>query len=291
MVGLEGGAMGVETRRLERAAESLNRAGVAPEPGTIGLVLGSGLKAFGDRVEDAVEVPFADVAEWPSPRVAGHGGALRIGRLGSGVRVACLTGRVHAYEGHDAATVVRPVRTLRMLGVDTFLLTNAAGGVDPSFAAGDLMVLSDHLNLTGLTPLLGDHEPALGERFPDMTAIYDPQLRDLLHRLDGALRSGVYAGNLGPAYETPAEVRMAARLGAHAVGMSTVLESMALHAMATRVVGLSLISNAGAGLSDQKLSHDEVVAAGDAAQPRLVNLVERFCAAVHGDPAGAAGLA
>ena len=166
-----------------------------------------------------------DVPGWPAPQVEGHGGSLVVGDLG-GARVACLTGRVHLYEGWQPAEVVRAVRTLRHWGAGTFLLTNAAGGVNADFAAGDLMVVTDHLNLTGCSPLVGRAEPALGPRFSDQSAVYSPGLREVLLGADDDLRLGVYAGLPGPSYETPAEVRMLRTLGADAVGMSTVQECL-----------------------------------------------------------------
>jgi purine-nucleoside phosphorylase len=242
----------------------------------LGLVLGSGLKDFARTVQAPIEVPFADVPGWPKPRVEGHGGALVVGTVG-GVPVACLTGRVHLYEGWLPAEVVRAVRTLRRGGVPDFLLTNAAGGIADDLSAGDLMLLTDHLNLTGTSPLLGLHEPAFGPRFPDQSHVYAPKLRTVLQQCGVRLRPGVYAGLLGPSYETPAEVRMLKSLGADAVGMSTVHEAMALNAMGAGVAGLSLVTNLAAGIADQVLSHDEVVAAGASAAATLTALVTEFC--------------
>lgn len=241
-----------------------------------GLVLGSGLKDFAAKLQDPVEVPFAEIPHWPVPKVMGHGASLVIGRVGAAA-VACLTGRVHLYEGWTPADVVRPVRTLRLLGVAAFLLTNAAGGIGDDMAAGDLMVIKDHLNLTGCSPLTGPHEPAFGPRFPDQSRIYGQPLRAILQQCGTRLRPGVYAGLLGPSYETPAEVRMLRTLGADAVGMSTVHEAIALNAMGAEVAGLSLITNLAAGLGDAPLSHDEVVAAGKQAQATLVQLITEFC--------------
>lgn len=242
----------------------------------LGLVLGSGLKQFAETVREPIEVPFADVPGWPRPRVEGHGGALVVGTV-AGTPVACLTGRVHLYEGWSPAEVVRAVRTLRRCGVPDFLLTNAAGGIGDDLSAGDLMLLTDHLNLTGTTPLLGMHEPAFGPRFPDQSHVYAPKLRAVLQQCGVRLRPGVYAGLLGPSYETPAEVRMLKALGADAVGMSTVHEAMALNAMGASVAGLSLVTNLAAGIADQVLSHDEVVAAGAQAAETLSALVTEFC--------------
>lgn len=240
------------------------------------IVLGSGLKDFAQQVQEATVVPFGEVPGWPVPKVEGHGGTLVVGKV-AGTPIACLTGRVHLYEGWRSAEVVRAVRTLRHLGVLSFLLTNAAGGIGDDMAAGDLMVLTDHLNLTGDSPLIGPHEPAFGPRFPDQTRVYAPRLRKLLQQCGARLRPGVYAGLLGPSYETPAEVRMLKGLGADAVGMSTVHEAMALNAMGAEVAGLSLVTNLAAGIADAPLSHDEVVAAGKQAASTLTSLVTEFC--------------
>lgn len=267
-----------EAEVVQRAAAAL-RERLGPTRVTslrLGLVLGSGLKDFARQVEDAVSVPFAEIPGWPVPHVEGHGGALVVGTV-AGTPVACLSGRVHLYEGWQPAEVVRAVRTLRVCGVPDFLLTNAAGGIADDLSAGDLMLLVDHLNLTGRSPLIGPHEPAFGPRFPDQTRVYAPALRGLLEQCGARLRRGVYAGLLGPSYETPAEVRMLQTLGADAVGMSTVHEAIALNAMGARVAGLSLVTNLAAGLGDQVLSHDEVVAAGKAAAATLTALVTEFC--------------
>lgn len=242
----------------------------------LAIVLGSGLKEFSRELREPVEVPFGEVPGWPVPKVEGHGGSLVVGTV-AGTPIACLTGRVHLYEGWRPVEVVRVVRTLRHLGVPSFLLTNAAGGIGDDMAAGDLMVLTDHLNLTGMSPLIGPHEPAFGPRFPDQTRVYAPRLRKLLQQCGARLRPGIYAGLLGPSYETPAEVRMLKTLGADAVGMSTVHEAIALNAMGAEVAGLSLVTNLAAGIGDAPLSHDEVVAAGKQAQAALTALVTGFC--------------
>jgi purine-nucleoside phosphorylase len=264
-----------ETARVD-AAVSFLRARVG-EPARLGLVLGSGLRDFAKELEGRTEVAMTAVPGWPSPRVEGHGGSLVAGELG-GLRVFCLTGRVHLYEGFSPAEVVRAVRTLARLGVDTVVLTNAAGGIAEGLLPGDLMVLRDHLNLTGCSPLVGPAEPALGPRFPDQSAVYDRELASVLRAVDAGLREGVYAGLLGPSYETPAEVRMLRVLGADAVGMSTVAEAIALNALGVRVAAVSLISNLAAGISSRPLAHDEVVEAGRRASGRLAALLTGFCA-------------
>ncbi|MGE3174186.1 MAG: purine-nucleoside phosphorylase [Planctomycetota bacterium] len=270
-------AMG-EVARIDAAAAFLRQRLGADRCAALqlGMVLGSGLKDFRQQLGDATEIPFASVPEWPAPQVEGHGGALVVGVVADRP-VACLTGRVHLYEGWTPREVVRAVRTLRRLGVGSFLLTNAAGGISDSLSAGDLMVLTDHLNLTGGSPLIGAHEPALGPRFPDQSQVYDPRLQALLHDCGSGLQRGVYAGLLGPSYETPAEVRMLRALGADAVGMSTVHEAIALRATGARIGALSLISNLAAGIADSPLNHDEVLAAGRQAAAALTELVVAFC--------------
>lgn len=269
--------MSAETELVTAAAAHLRAAhGEHLAQCRLGLVLGSGLRDFAAQLQQHIEVPFAEVPGWPVPKVQGHGGALVLGSI-AGTKIACLTGRVHLYEGWRPAEVVRAVRTLRHLGVPAFLLTNAAGGIADDMAAGDLMVLRDHLNLTGCSPLIGEHEPALGPRFPDQSHVYCPQLQQLLAGCGARVRPGVYAGLLGPSYETPAEVRMCKALGADAVGMSTVHEAIALNAMGAKIAGLSLITNLAAGIGDTPLSHDEVVAAGQHAADTLTILVTEFC--------------
>jgi purine-nucleoside phosphorylase len=200
----------------------------------------------------------------------------------AGTPVVMLQGRFHLYEGNDPGLVVQPVLLFRRLGAGIVLLTNAAGGVDPGFGPGTLMVISDHLNLTGRTPLLGPNADPIGPRFPDLTDAWSPHLREALHAAGAAervtLEDGVYAGLLGPQYETPAEVRMLRTLGADAVGMSTVLECIAARWCGLEVCGVSLVTNAGAGYSGRPLSHEDVLAAGAEAGPRLARVIRRFVA-------------
>jgi purine-nucleoside phosphorylase len=266
-----------ERERVEHAADYLRvRLGATLGSVRLGIVLGSGLHEFAATLANAVVVPFPDIPGWPVPLVAGHGCSLVVGSAG-GTPVACLAGRVHLYEGWSPSEVVRAVRTLRLCGVPAFLLTNAAGGVADDMAPGDLMLLRDHLNLTGCSPLVGPHEPRFGPRFPDQTRVWSPRLANLLNASGAGLRPGVYAGLLGPSYETPAEVRMCQRLGADAVGMSTVHEAIALNAMGAEIAGMSLITNLAAGIADHPLAHEEVVAAGARAATTLTALVTEFC--------------
>jgi purine-nucleoside phosphorylase len=247
----------------------------------LGIVLGSGLGGLADDLEDSVAIAFADLPGWPAATAPGHVGRLLLGRLG-GTPVVMLQGRFHVYEGNDPGLVIQPVLLFRKLGAEIVVLTNAAGGVDPAFGPGTLMVISDHLNLTGRTPLLGPNADQIGPRFQDLTDAWSPRLRVALHAAGEAegvpLAEGVYAGLLGPQYETPAEVRMLRTLGADAVGMSTVLECIAARWAGLEVCGVSLVTNAGAGYSGVPLSHDEVMAAGAEAGPRLARVIRRFVA-------------
>jgi purine-nucleoside phosphorylase len=245
----------------------------------VGLVLGSGLGGLADALSDVTAIPFDQLPGWPAASAPGHAGRLLLGRL-EGVPVACLQGRLHLYEGLDARKVVEPVLLLGRLGAGVIVLTNAAGGVNPAYRAGTLMVIRDHLNLTGRNPLLGPNDEALGTRFPDLTDVWEPELRKGLHAAGSAagvaLEEGVYAGLLGPTYETPAEVRMLRTLGADAVGMSTVMEAIAARWAGLRVCGVSLVTNPGAGISDHPLTHAEVLVAANAAGPRLAGVLRGF---------------
>jgi purine-nucleoside phosphorylase len=247
----------------------------------VGIVLGSGLGGLADELDDATAIPFAELPGWPAATAPGHVGRLLLGRLGR-TPVVMLQGRFHLYEGNDPGLVVEPVLLFGRLGAKTVVLTNAAGGVDPSYGPGTLMVIADHLNLTGRTPLLGPNADAVGPRFPDLTNAWSPTLRDALHaagRAEGVdLVEGVYAGLLGPQYETPSEVRMLRTLGADAVGMSTVLECIAARWAGLEVCGVSLVTNAGAGYSGEPLTHAEVLAAGEEAGPRLARVIRRLVA-------------
>lgn len=242
----------------------------------IAIVLGSGLGYLADRLTEAVRIAYGDIPGFHVPTVAGHGGHLVAGNL-AGVPVLVQSGRFHGYEGHAPATVALPVRVFAELGAATLILTNAAGGVRRTFHAGELMLIADHLNLTGRNPLTG---PALAgeERFPDMSDPYDRELRALARTVAQErgipLSEGVYAGLAGPSYETPAEVRMLERLGADAVGMSTVLEVIAARARGMRCLGISTITNLASGISPHPLSHAEVMAAADQVKEPLGALVQ-----------------
>lgn len=251
-------ASSVVTRLDETVRAVRAKATLAPK---VGVVLGSGLGAFADELADLVKVPYAELPHLPASNVIGHAGNLCFGRVDD-VPVVCMQGRVHLYEGHPIWQVVHGVRVMARLGVSCVLLTNAAGGLADGWAAGDLMIVTDHLNLMYHHPLVGPNDDALGTRFPDMTNAYDAELRAGLEEVaraeNIALRQGVYAGLLGPSYETPAEIRMLKILGAQAVGMSTVPEVIALRHMRMRVAALSCITNLAAGIGKGELDHKEV---------------------------------
>jgi purine-nucleoside phosphorylase len=240
------------------------------------VVLGSGLGGFADAVEHAVELPYAEIPGWPVSTAIGHAGTLVLGEL-AGVPVAVMKGRAHLYEGVPAAKVVFGVRVLGSLGIESLVLTNACGGIDPSVAPGTLVAVSDHLNLQGTSPLVGPNDDALGPRFPDMTDAYDPTYRALAReaaeRLGIPLGEGVYAAWLGPAFETPAEIRMLRTLGADLVGMSTVPEVLAARHMGIRCLALACVTNAAAGVLPEPIDHERVLEVGARAAGDLVALL------------------
>jgi purine-nucleoside phosphorylase len=252
------------------------------ESPVLAIVLGSGLGGLADRLDDVASVPYAEIPGFPLVTVAGHRGAVLLGRLG-GRRVVALAGRLHLYEGHSSALAAFPVRVVRALGARTLFVSNAAGSIRERLPAGTLMVITDHLNLTFRNPLIG---PAESEepRFPDMSEPYDRQLVARLHAcgddIGEALQDGVYCGLLGPSYETPAEIRMARALGADAVGMSTVPEVVVARALGMRVAGVSCITNVAAGGSSHPLSHLEVLDVAARTAARFERLVERFVASL-----------
>ena len=253
---------------------------------TAGIVLGSGLGGLADVVEDPVAIPFDELPGWPEATAPGHAGRLLLGRIGS-TPVVLLQGRFHLYEGNDPGLVVQPVLLFRRLGARVVVLTNAAGGVHPEYGPGTLMIISDHINLTGRTPLIGANADEVGERFPDLVNAWSARLRERLRTAgrdeDVPLEEGIYAGLLGPQYETPAEVRMLRALGADAVGMSTVLECIAARWARLEVCGVSLVTNAGAGYTGEPLTHEEVLAAGNEAGPRLARVIRRFVEGLSGE--------
>lgn len=238
--------------------------------GRIAIVLGSGLSEVASSLLRVDPIPYAALDGMAVPTAGSHEGAVYAGEL-NGIPTLIFAGRLHLYEGHPVHIVVQPVRLAAAAGCDTIILTNAAGGIDPALEVGSFALISDHLNLTGSNPLLGHEDP--NARFLDLTEVYDSSLRDLARSVDGSLHEAVYAGLLGPVYETPAEIRMLRTLGADLVGMSTVLEAIEARRLGLRVLGLSLVTNTAAGLSESKLDHAEVSATGRAASTRLEELL------------------
>jgi purine-nucleoside phosphorylase len=251
------------------------------------IILGSGLGGLGAKIENAVRIPFAKIPGFPEVTVVGHEGSVIVGTLGD-CEVVALSGRFHVYEGHPPALAGFPVRVLHAFGARELFVSNAAGGISTSLAAGDLMVITDHLNLTAMNPLIGPAQK--GEtRFTDMTNAYDPALRAGLHAAAGklgfALKEGIYAGLQGPSYETRAEIRMLQKLGADAVGMSTVPEVIVARALGMRVAGVSCITNMAAGISKTPISHEDVIETSMRVAERFQSLVIEFLSS-RGKPAG-----
>jgi len=246
--------------RVAQAAEAV-RSQIGDLEPAVGLVLGSGLGSLGDEFEEAVEIPYEGLPHWPPVGVAGHSGTLVAGVL-EGVPAVALKGRAHLYEGHSAGVATLPVRVMAALGIRALFVSNAAGAINRDFAPGDLMLISDHLNLMGQNPLMGP-VVAGDDRFPDMSDAYDTKLRNLARETalsaEVPLKEGVYAGLLGPSYETPAEIRMLERMGADAVGMSTVPEVIVAGALGLRCFGVSCMTNFAAGISPEPLSHSDVM--------------------------------
>jgi len=265
------------TEAAIKAAKAIRKRAASQQP-AFGIILGSGLGGLSKSIASAVRVPFGEIPGFPEVTVAGHEGAVIVGSLG-GREVVALSGRFHMYEGHPAALAAFPVRVFHALGAHDLFVSNAAGGISPKLAVGDLMMISDHLNLMGTNPLLGQARE--GEiRFPDMTDAYNPGLRWLLRTTAEALgiklREGVYAGLLGPSYETPSEVKMLRLLGADAVGMSTVPEVIVARALGMRVAGVSVITNAAAGVTGAALSHAEVLETTTRVSAAFESLVTEF---------------
>ncbi len=277
------------TRAHYRAAADVIRARTLHRP-TVGLILGSGLNALADEVREADRIPYAEIPHFPRPSVEGHAGQLVIGQL-EGRAVAILQGRVHAYEGYSLQEVTFPVRVLAELGVNTLVVTNAAGGLNPAFRPGDLMLIVDHIGLmamTGGNPLWGPNDNSLGPRFPAMNKAYDPALRRLALKVAGdlgiELHQGVYVGLGGPTFETPAEVRFLRLIGGDATGMSTVPEVIVARHMGLRVLGISGISNVAISdpAAEEEANHEEVLMAGRIMVPKLLALLRGVLAELPG---------
>lgn len=261
--------------KIDEAVRAIqSRTQLKPE---LGIILGSGLGPVAELLTETTTLAYSEIPHFLSPSVEGHAGKLIVGKL-NGVSVICLQGRFHLYEGHSMESVGFPTRVMGVLGIHTLIVTNAAGGVNTRFRPGDLMLIEDHLNLMGNSPLRGPNLSDLGPRFPDMSKVYHPEciasVQSVASELNIPLQIGVYAALMGPTYETPAEVRMLRTLGADAVGMSTVPESTVASHMGIKVLGMSCITNLAAGLSMEKLSHDDVIHVSKSASEKMKRLLE-----------------
>lgn len=260
----------------ENVRQKMEEAHVMDFVPKVAIVLGSGLGDFAETVRVEYELPYGEIEGFPVSTVPGHAGKFIFGYVGQ-VPVACMKGRVHYYEGYPISDVVLPVRLLKLLGAETLFLTNAAGGVNPSFQAGDLMMIKDHIGVFAPNPLIGSNIDELGTRFPDMSQVYDKELQKLIWKTAREhhifLQEGIYTQLTGPSYESPAEIRMLRLLGCDAVGMSTVAEAIAANHMGMKICGISCISNLAAGMTASPLSHKEVQEAADMAAPNFKKLV------------------
>jgi purine-nucleoside phosphorylase len=265
---------GEEFERAETAARFiLKKTKLRPK---IALVLGSGLGAFADEFADATRIPYAKIPDFPRSTAIGHAGQLVIGKV-DGIEVAGMQGRVHLYEGYSVKDVAFPIRVFARMGVKAIILTNAAGGIKKEFTQGRLVLISDHINLQGVNPLTGPNDEHFGPRFPDMSAAYDKRFRELAlaegRLLKIALGEGVYAALAGPSYETPAEIRYLRSIGADLVGMSTVPEVIAARHSGLRVLGISCVTNAAAGILEQPLDHNEVLETAERVKGQFIGLL------------------
>jgi purine-nucleoside phosphorylase len=262
--------------QAQRAAQVIHSRTQA-EP-SVAIVLGSGLGAFADDLTDAISIAYNEIPGFARATVEGHAGRLVIGKA-EGVPIAAMQGRFHFYEGYAPEEVTFPIRVLKLLGVQTLILTNAAGSLNTEFTPGSLMVITDHINLMGMNPLIGPNDERFGPRFPDLTSTYDPDLQNIVideaRAIDLDLRRGVYAALAGPSYETPAEIHMVRTLGADAVGMSTVPEAIVARHMDMRVIGISCITNLAAGVSNRPVDHSQVIATGENVRAEFTELLRR----------------
>lgn len=242
----------------------------------IGLILGSGLGVLGDRAENQKIIDYANIPNFPISTIEGHKGRFIFGEI-SGRKVAIMQGRFHYYEGYDMKETVFPIWVMRLLGIEKLIVTNAAGGINTDYKPGELMLIKDHINFMGSNPLIGPNLSSMGTRFPDMSNAYSSRLRDLIksisYKLNIPIREGVYASMTGPAYETPAEIKMLRIMGADAVGMSTVPEVIAANHAGMEVAGISCITNMAAGVLDKPLSHEEVIKTADEVKDKFIKLV------------------
>lgn len=262
------------------AAKAFIQSRTTTEP-QIGLILGSGLGELADEITNAVKIPYETIPHFPVSTVEGHAGQLVVGEL-NGKPVVAMQGRFHYYEGYSMQEVTFPVRVMKALGVKRLFVTNACGGMNPAFKPGDLMLIKDHLNLTGANPLIGANEPTLGPRFPDMSRAYTPELLALVKETATSLgievQEGVYGGISGPNYMTPAELVMLRRLGADAVGMSTVPEAIVASHMAMQVIGISCVTDMAIGEELEPLTHEQVIEVANRTKPRFISLVKAVVA-------------
>ena len=274
---IEGSAASNLYARAEHAARTI-RARAAADA-RVAIILGSGLGGFADEFEDAVRIPYAQIPGFAVSTVEGHAGSLIVGKVGL-VPVVAMQGRVHFYEGYSLEEVTFPIRTFKLLGINTVVLTNAAGGINVQLSEGALMVISDHLNLMGVNPLRGPNDERFGPRFPDMSEVYSRQLQEAVveeaRALDIEIRRGIYAALAGPSYETPAEIHMLRAFGADAVGMSTVPEAIVARQMGMDVLGISCITNMAAGISDRPINHEEVMEIGNRVRASFTMLLRRI---------------
>ena len=261
--------------KLQEAVEFINKH--ISETPAIGVILGSGLGEYADSFSDPVIIPYQAIPHFPQSTVVGHKGRLIFQKFHD-YTVVAMQGRFHYYEGYTMEQVTFPIRVMGKLGIRRLILTNAAGGVNPAFEAGDLMLITDHINLMGINSLRGPHREDFGDRFPDMTYAYDPEdahvFTHIAQKLNIRLRQGIYAAFSGPSYETPAEIRMVQRLGADAVGMSTVPEAIVATQMGIRVSGVSCITNMAAGMSGAKLGHEDVMATANRVRKHFIALLD-----------------
>jgi purine-nucleoside phosphorylase len=273
------------TSLYERAehANRIVRSRISVEP-RIAIVLGSGLGGFADDFDESVAIPYEEIPGFVRSTAQGHAGRLVIGKVDS-VPMLAMQGRVHYYEGYSLEEVTFPIRVFNLLGIKTLVLTNAAGGINVQLTQGALMVISDHLNLMGVNPLRGPNDERFGPRFPDMSAVYSPELQELVveeaKAINVEVRRGRYGALSGPSYETPAEIHLLRTLGADAVGMSTVPEAIVARHMGMEVLGISCITNMAAGISDEPINHEEVMATGDRVRATFTELLQRVISAIN----------
>lgn len=269
--------------KIKEAVQMIKaRMGVKP---TVGLILGSGLGDLAEEIEDAIKLKYEDIPHFSVSTVHGHAGQLVIGQL-RGLPVVAMQGRFHFYEGYSMQEITFPVRVMKGLGVDTLVVTNACGGMNNNFQPGDLMIIQDHLNMTGANPLIGPNDEELGPRFPDMSRAYDPELIQFVEKsaelLKLPVQKGVYAGISGPSFMTPAELMMLRNLGADAVGMSTVPEVIVANHMGIRVLGIACVTDMAIGEQLEPLSHEQVMAVADQSKPKFIQLVKETVAGLKG---------